>query len=263
MSGSEGGDGGGQTSAITVIRRETYRTFHDGLRVALSTPGVILLASSAGFGALSDDAGMSLFNALLMMGTFFALPAQVVMMDQLTRGGSILAGAAAVALTGVRLVPMVVTILPWLTDDRPAVWRRALAIHAVAITGWLEGHRILPSVEEGRRTQVFLGIGTGLILTTQLGTLLGFVLAGSVSPILAGVLLFLTPIYFLLSLMAASRRTMDWLSIMIGSLMGPAIYVIAPGFDLLLTGLIGGTLAYVVGSRFDALFAAADEEADE
>lgn len=261
MSADRGGSSKARKKGIagTFQQPRTYHTFLDGMRVALSTPGIILLASSAGFGALAVDAGMSLFNALLMMGTFFALPAQVVILDQLARGGSILAGAAAVALTGVRLVPMVVTILPWLSDDRPAVWRRVIAIHAVAITGWLEGHRILPKVEKGRRTQVFLGIGTGLILTTQVGTAAGFALAGSVPPLIAGVLLFLTPIYFLLSLMAAARLAMDWLAILVGTVMGPAIYLVLPGFDLLLTGLVGGTLAYVAGKRIDTLFEEKDE----
>lgn len=256
------GDSGkvGKPSAAPIKQRSrTYRTFRDGLSVALSTPGVILLASSAGFGALANDAGLSLFNALLMMGTFFALPAQVVMMDQLARGGSILAGAAAVALTGVRLVPMVVTILPWLKDDRPAVWRRLLALHAIAITAWLEGHRILPSVPEGRRMQVFLGIGTGMILTTQVGTTIGFELAGSVPPVLAGVLLFLTPIYFLLSLMKAANLAMDWTAIIVGSIMGPVLYIVTPGFDLLLTGLVGGTLSYFAGKRLDGLYGEDDE----
>jgi len=257
----DSGVGGENKPGANKAPRGTYRTFRDGLRVALSVPGLILLASSAGFGALANDAGMSLFNALLMMATFFALPAQVVMMDQLARGGSILAGAAAVALTGVRLVPMVVTLLPWIKEERPALWRRLLALHAVAITAWLEGHRLLPGVQEGRRLQVFLGIGTGMILTTLAGTLLGFLLAGSVPPLIAGVLLFLTPIYFLLSLTAAARLPMDWLAIVIGCIMGPLIYVLVPGFDLLLTGLIGGTVAYLAGKRIDArLFGTGEDE---
>jgi len=248
-----------QGAAAGKPRNRSYRTFRDGLRVAMSVPGIILFASSAGFGALANDAGLSLFNAVLMMATFFALPAQVVLMDQLARGGSILAGAAAVALTGVRLVPMVVTILPWLRDDRPAVWRQLLALHAVAITAWLEGHRILPGVPENRRMHVFLGIGTGMIMTTLVGTTIGFELAGSVPPVLAGVLLFLTPIYFLLSLMKAATLAMDWLAIVVGSVMGPVFYVITPGFDLLLTGVIGGTICYVAGRRLDAVFEEPDE----
>lgn len=236
-----------------------YRSFADGLTVALSTPGVILFSSSAGFGALANDGGMSLFNAVFMMGVFFALPAQVVMMDQLARGGSIFAGALAVLLTAVRLVPMMVAILPWLTDDRPAVWKRLAASHFIAVTAWLEGLRILPALAEDRRMTVFLGIGTGLLSVTLVGTAAGFMLTGSVPPTIGAVLLFVMPIYFLLSLMAAARMSMDWLSIVIGVLMGPLFYILTPGFDLLFTGLAGGTLAYFAGRRIDGLFREDDE----
>lgn len=228
------------------------RTFGDGLRLALSVPGVILLASSAGFGALADDAGLSLFNAVFMMGVFFALPAQVVMMDQLARGGSIVAGSMAVLLTAVRLLPMVVAIQPVLTDDRPALWRRLLAVHFVAVTAWLEGLRHLPSVPPGQRMTVFLGLGTGCVAATLVGTAVGFLLAGSVPSTLAAVLLFLTPVYFLLSLMAAARKPMDWIAIVAGAFLGPLFYVLTPGFDLLLAGVVGGTFSYFAGLRVES-----------
>jgi predicted branched-subunit amino acid permease len=241
--GGVGGDGGQSSSS----------TFKNGMRVALSTPGAILMASSAGFGALANDAGMSLFNAIFMMAVFFALPAQVVMMDQLARGGSIIGGALAVALTGVRLVPMMVTIMPLLGKPRSALPRRLAAAHFVAITAWLEGLRHLPKLPEHRRMTFFLGIGTGMVTATLVGTALGFELAESVPPAISAGLLFLTPIYFFLSLMAAARLTMDWLAIVIGALLGPPLYVVTPGLDLLFTGLIGGTVAYVAGRRFDGI----------
>ncbi len=228
-------------------------TFIQGMRVALSTPGAILMASSGGFGALANDAGMSLFNAIFMMAVFFALPAQVVLMDQLARGGSIIGGALAVGLTGVRLVPMMVTIMPLLGKPRPALSRRLAAAHFVAITAWLEGLRLLPKLPENRRMTFFLGIGTGMSAATLMGTALGFELAGSVPLAISAGLLFLTPIYFFLSLMAAARLTMDWLALVIGSLLGPPLFVLTPGLDLLFAGLIGGTVAYVAGRRFDGI----------
>ena len=240
---NDDGDGG----------HSTIRTFWNGILVALSTPGAILMASSAGFGALANDAGMSLFNAIFMMGVFFALPAQVVMMDQLARGGSIIGGALAVALTGVRLVPMMVTIMPLLVRPPAALSRRLAAAHFVAITAWLEGLRILPHLAKHRRMTCFLGIGTGMVGATLVGTSLGFELAESVPQAFSAGLLFLTPIYFFLSLMAAARLTMDWLAIVVGAFLGPVFYVLTPGLDLLFTGLIGGTAAYVAGRRFDGI----------
>ncbi len=229
------------------------RPFRDGLKVAFSTAGAILLASSAGFGALASDAGMSLFAAVYMMAVFFALPAQVVMLDQLARGGSMMGGALAVALTGIRLVPMTVTLLPWLTEERPRAWRRLAAAHFIAVTAWLEGMKRLPARPEAERMSFFLGIGTGCFAATLLGSALGFILTGSVSPSIAAGLLFLTPIYFLLSLIAAARGAMDGLAVLFGAVLGPVFYLALPGLDLLATGLIGGTAAYFAGRRIEGL----------
>ena len=110
-----------------------FVAFLSGLTGSFSIPGFILVAGAAGFGALARDVGMSLFNAVFMMGVFFALPAQVVMMDQLARGGSVVAGAFAVALTAVRLLPMTVALVPLFKDDKSA-WRQTLAVHFVAVT---------------------------------------------------------------------------------------------------------------------------------
>ncbi len=228
--------------------------FRDGLLVALSIPGLILAFSAAGFGALARDAGMSLGNSVFMMGVFFALPAQVVMMDQIARGGSVFGGALVVMLTGVRLLPMVVAIMPLLKDGERTTWRQVLAVHAVAVTAWIEGMRRLPSLPEDQRLSHFLGIGVGLVGTTLIGTATGFLLAGSVPKIVAAVLLFLTPIYFFLSLLATSGAPSDRIAVLTGAALGPVLYVLVPGLDLLLTGLIAGTIGHFGGQRWARLW---------
>lgn len=62
-------------------------------------------------------------------------------------------------------------------------------------------------------------------------------------------LLFLTPIYFLLSLLATARSRMDLLAIAIGCGLAPILYLAAPGYDLLATGVLGGTLAFLLRER--------------
>jgi hypothetical protein len=62
------------------------------------------------------------------------------------------------------------------------------------------------------------------------------------------VLLFVTPIYFLLSLLATAVSRMDVFAIGIGCALAPVLYLLAPGFDLLATGLTGGTLAFLLGA---------------
>jgi predicted branched-subunit amino acid permease len=81
------------------------------------------------------------------------------------------------------------------------------------------------------------------------GTAIGYALAGSVPVAVAATLLFLTPIYFVLSLLTTSRSRMDLIAIGMGCVLAPALYLAVPGFDLLATGLIGGTLAFVLRER--------------
>jgi hypothetical protein len=81
------------------------------------------------------------------------------------------------------------------------------------------------------------------------GTVAGFALAGSVPVAVSATLLFLTPIYFLLSLLATSRTRMDLAAIVLGCGLAPVLYLAVPGFDLLATGLIGGTLAFLMRER--------------
>ena len=45
------------------------------------------------------------------------------------------------------------------------------------------------------------------------------------------------------------RALPDRLAIGLGCLIGPALFYLVPGLDLLLTGLVGGTIAWWVGRR--------------
>ncbi len=225
-----------------VTRRQA---FWRGMAVALTTPGIILFASAAGFGALARDAGFSAANAVYMMAVFFALPAQVVMLDQMARGASLWAGTLAVSLTGLRLLPMSVLIMPLLKGPWATRWRHLVAGHFIAVTAWMEGWRRLPDVPVNLRMDHFIGLGSGLVLATLAGTFAGYELAGFVSTVIAAALLFLTPIYFLLSLMATASGLSDKIAIALGAMLGPPLYLLAPGFDLLLAGLISGTVAHL------------------
>ncbi|MFN3869624.1 MAG: AzlC family ABC transporter permease, partial [Hyphomicrobiaceae bacterium] len=178
--------------------------FRRGLAVSLEVPGLILAASAAGFGALARDAGFTLLDAVFMMGVFFALPAQVVMVDQLARGASLMGGALVVMLTGLRLVPMCVVLTPYLKGSRTTRLGLMLAGHFIAVTAWMEGYRRLPKLPAEHRFDHFVGIGCGLLVTSMIGAGLGHAAAGSVPAIVAAVLLFLTPVYFLLALFSAA-----------------------------------------------------------
>ncbi|MEL7544307.1 MAG: branched-chain amino acid ABC transporter permease, partial [Pseudomonadota bacterium] len=107
--------------------------------------------------------------------------------------------------------------------------------------------RRLPSLPQHVRLPFFLGFAVLLCTATLVATAAGYLLAGALPPRLAAVLLFLTPIYFILSLIAAAASRADRLAIPIGAALGPLLFLAVPGLDLLATGLIGGTLAFAVG----------------
>jgi predicted branched-subunit amino acid permease len=122
-------------------------------------------------------------------------------------------------------------------------------VHFIAVTPWIESQRRLPSVPAGLRLATYLGLGLAFWATMMAGTMAGYTLAASVPAPVSATLLFLTPIYFLLSLLATARVRMDLLAVGLGCALAPVLYLLTPGFDLLATGLIGGTLAFLLRGR--------------
>jgi predicted branched-subunit amino acid permease len=221
--------------------------FARGLAAAISVPAGVLLATALGFGALARDGGFSVGHTVFMSLTMFALPNQVVLVDQLARSEGVATAALAVALAAMRLFPMTATVVPLFRGSRPRPWLELAAVHFVAITTWIEANRRLTHLSADMRLPYQLGMGLGISAVMLLGALAGYVLAGTVPPLVSAALLFLTPLYFLLSLMATSRSRMDVAAIAAGCALAPILYVVVPGIDLLATGLLGGTVAFVIG----------------
>lgn len=219
-----------------------------GLRAGYSVAAFVLFATALGFGALARDAGFSLGQAAFLSLTMFALPNQVVLVDQLARGATIAGAALAVTLAAVRLFPMVAATMPTLrgAKRRPAL--EVLAAHFVAVTTWIEGTRRLPAVAPDLRLAHHLGIGAAVCVMMVLGSVTGFLLTGSLPPPVSAALVFTTPLYFIMSLVISSQSRMDMMAIVLGCGLAPLFYLIVPGFDLLAAGLIGGTAAFLWGA---------------
>lgn len=228
------------TAAIAFLR---------GLASIVTAPGLVLFTSSLGFGALARDLGFTLGHTVFIAGSVYALPTQVLLVDQLARGAALLSIAFAVSLTAVRLLPMTVSLMPFMREEQPTRrgWAlRILLSHVIATSVWVESMRRLPKLPQPLRLPHMAGIGIAMMCATVSGSGVGYLVAGSVSPLIAAGLLFMNPIYFLFSLAASASRRMDWFAIAFGAILGPTLFQIVPGIDLMLTGLIGGTLAYVI-----------------
>jgi hypothetical protein len=78
---------------------------------------------------------------------------------------------------------------------------------------------------------------------------LGYFVAGWVPTPVTMALVFINPLFFLLTF----TDVKPWgnrLAIGLGCMLGPAFFVLDADSSLLLTGLVGGTLAYVIDRRW-------------
>jgi predicted branched-subunit amino acid permease len=241
-------DGSGLSTASPLWTGETGRTAAAwrGVRETPFVPPLVLFSTFIGFGALANETGFSWLHTVLMSVFIFALPGQVVLVDEMTRGATILTAAIAVAATGVRLLPMTVSLLPVIRDRRSPKWMEFAIAYYCAVTVWVEGVRRTPDVPRHLRASYVLGIAVLMIFVSSAGALTGFFLAASVPPVISAALLFMMPIYFLLSMLASTRTVIAALPLIFGLLLGPLFHVIAPDFDLVLTGLIGGTASFLI-----------------
>lgn len=221
-----------------------WQAWGHGLAIALTVPGWILFTTAFGFGAFAHDLGFTVWQTIFSSVAVYALPAQVVLFDQLARNAALLSIAFVISLTAVRLLPATVTLVPLFRDETRPRWMAVAAVHFCAVTAWLEGLRRLPHVPKHLRMPHFLGLGLGMLTQTTIGSVVGWVAASALPPVLAAALLFMTPIYFILSLTANARVAADRLAIVLGLALGPVFYRWTPGFDLLLAGLVGGTAAF-------------------
>lgn len=220
--------------------------FFKGVVASISIPALILMSAFVGFTGLAREAGISLEQAVLMTGMVWALPAKVVLIGAIMTGASLPAAAFAVALSSVRLTPMVVVLMPELRGEKTRPWVLYLLSHFVAVTSWVLAMEQLRGIPRPMRTVWYAGLGGTLVLSNMVVVGVVYVLAGSLPPILSAALLLLTPVYFLTSLWGSAREAATHFAMVFGLILGPLFHYFIPGFDLLAAGFIGGTAAFLV-----------------
>ncbi len=224
------------------------RDFLWGAGRALALPAWIVGFSLLGVGSLARDAGHPIGAAILSTVVIWAAPAQLILYGTLASGGLVLAAALAVALSAIRLLPMVLSIWPYLRRPGQPLWLQLLMAHFVAATSWIDATRHLPDMEPDRRVPYYLGFATACVTVSTIMTGIGYVLVSALPGPLAAGLLCLTPLYFMISLVGSARSAPDWLAIALGvGLVPVAQHMIGKDFDLLATGLVGGTAAFLLG----------------
>jgi predicted branched-subunit amino acid permease len=226
--------------------RYDWAGFRPGVSSAVCLPALVMAGSFVGYGAFLASLGIDLRAGLASNLLIWALPGQVVFMDMWAKGADVLVIALAVSLTAVRLLPMVVLVLSRARIAGAPRWPEFLVAHFTAVTMWIMANRQIEAIHAPRRLPWLLGLGMALMAGMFLFTALGFVLADWLPPALAAALVFFTPAFFFLSLVASARWRFDYLAIVLGAVIGPLATALVPDFDLLLAGLVGGTAAFVL-----------------
>ncbi len=230
----------------------TRKWYLRGVRAAFSVPGLILASAFIGFASLAKELGFTLLETVFMTGIVWALPAKVVLIGAILSGASLPAAAFAVALSSVRLMPMVVALMPELRAPKTRNWVLYLLSHFVAVTSWVLAMERVRGVPRPMRTAYYAGLGSTLVLFNMALVAFVFVLVGSLPDWVTAALLLLTPIYFLTSLWGSARERAGHVAMVIGLVLGPVLHQWFPGFDLLLAGCIGGLAAYLFHKRYGA-----------
>ncbi len=126
-----------EESAEGPAINSTRRWYFRGVRAAYSVPGMILASAFIGFASLAKELGFTLVEAVFMTGVVWALPAKVVLIGAILSGASLPAAAFAVAISSMRLMPMVVALMPELSAEKTRKWVLYALSHFVAVTSWV------------------------------------------------------------------------------------------------------------------------------
>jgi predicted branched-subunit amino acid permease len=228
--------------------------FAGGLRAAFrSVFMIVLVGTYTSIGALAHDLGFAIAWVVLSTVLIWAAPAQVILITSLAAGAAPLETGIAVSLSGMRLLPMVVALLPVLRTAKTRIGGFVLPAHFTAVSMWIEALRLAPTLPRENRIAFANGLAAGLLSGAVAATIVGYHLARVLPNELVAAMLFLTPMSFLTSAVGNARLLSDRAAYVIGVVMAPLLAYEQIGLDLLWTGLVGGTAAYGLHRLREAL----------
>jgi predicted branched-subunit amino acid permease len=220
--------------------------FRLGCRTALTSVFAFVISFTyIGFGALCHDYGLSMGWAVLSTALLWAGPAQVILVTGMAPGVSLIETAVAVSLSSVRLFPIVVALLPVVRSSTTRIWHLVIPVHFMAISVWIESMRMAPRLARDQRIAFCNGVGITLLTLGMIFTAVGYAIQSLLPVMFAAGAMFMTPISFLVSAARNARLLLDKLALGLGLVIGPALAFSQVEFDLLWTGILAGTLAYL------------------
>jgi predicted branched-subunit amino acid permease len=236
------------TKLDASAKESLKKAFWLGIKNGLVGPAPVLVAGMLGFGAMSHGVGLGpLFSAFISFSVF-ALPGQIVFVEMVSVGASASAIAFAVAITSARFLTMTMTLFPQIPKELKEP-PRLVTVHLVAMSAWTYCMQEFPRLKPELRYGYFIGIGTICWLLCVPATLIGYWLSDTVPIWITYALLFVNPLFFLMSFTEVPLRRNQF-AILGGGLSGMYFFQHYPSNALLFSGVGIGSAIYLLDLCF-------------
>ena len=228
-----------------------YKVFFQGLNSLKGSrsPAIPLAACFVALGALLKDAGFNLQQSTASSLFTYALPGQLVMAESLLVGASILNIFIAVWLVNFRLYPMTVSLFPLLVHKSQPKWKYYLSCHFLAVSSWLIAKDTYRKINKKHRIDFWIGVGLGTWSTAILMTIAGYLSAEYLNKDIMIGLAIVNPVYFFCMMIGAMKNIGISIAVVLGTILGPLIYLYSSEWSLLFAGLIAGSIAFIFGEK--------------
>jgi hypothetical protein len=226
------------------------QTYWRGFRECILGPGWGVFTGMVGFGTLASEASLSMLHALMIMAGLWSMPGLIAYVDLYNTGISILALVIATGIANVRVLPVTIATIPVIRTSQKVKPVHFFYAQINSVNAYLALLIVKQEIEDRRLlTQYFVAYCIGTLFLGAAGLILGMTLAGSVSPEILRILIFVTPLYILL-LATSSRRTSILLSIAVGGLVVPYAQTVSADWGVVIGGVVAGTIAYFMARRW-------------
>jgi len=223
--------------------------FFKGFKSILTydSPAIALGCCFIAIGALLKNLGFNFQETVFSTMLTYALPGSLVMAESLLIGASLLNIFLSVWFVNARLYPMAVSLFPLMMHKNQPKWKYYFSCHFIAVSAWLIMKSNYEKIEKEHRIDFWIGIGSATWSVAVLGTICGFYFSEYLNKEMMMGLAVVNPIYFLCMMVGASKTLEITLSVLLGLSLGPIFYFLSPEWSVLLGGLVGGSVAYLIG----------------
>ena len=217
---------------------------------SFDSPAIALACSFIAIGALLKNIGFNLQQSFFSTFFTYALPGQLVMAESFIIGASLINIFVGVWLVNARLFPMAISMFPLLKSNKQPRWKYYLSCHFLAVSSWLIMKKDYRTITEEFRIDFWIGIGTATWSIAIISTVFGFFVSDYLSKDMMIGLAIVNPIYFFCMLIGSIKSIAIGTSVILGTILGPAFYLISPEWCILYGGVSAGIIAFFVG-EFD------------